>query len=647
MKIAFIIVLFNTPPKDVARLQGEVEKLGFKNYRIYFIDNTGTGRGYAQGVNEGISQARNYRPDYYIICNPDISFGSLKASSVMEAAGHFDIWGFGMRQDNKVYYGGQIDRWRMSGGLLDEKPAERFKQADYVTGSLMVFSRKTVDTIGLFDEKYFMYYEDVDYCRRALLAGLRVGIDGKYVYDHYEFSKSYTQKDYLLAKNRLQFLFTYGSLKQKLREMMRMPLTVFQERSLIMGTLTGSVFVRNFFSLNLSAFIGKVLSFILFLFLVRYLPVRDYGLYILVWAHVTILSPLVDFGTTSYGMVYLPREKENKAISLFSLRLTLSVIIFLLTVLLSFIFRYDRTVVFYVFLVSFVIFYNMTSGMYFVLTSIREEMVKTSVISTVTNTIMIAGLITLILLSRNIGHLFIGVSFFYFAYAVFYFILLKGLIKKMRYVFNVQEWVSIIKKSYVFVLISLFAGIYFKIDVFILNLLKGTAAVGIYSSGYKFFEAMILLASSYNTLSAPSFSKTAFSQKNRLMPKIAKHALFLGIIGAAVVAATYLLGSLFLPYILKGNYLQAIDVVKVVIWALPFILFNSIFLNLLYACELSHVAVYVFLFMSAFNIILNFIFVPLYSYMASSYITVFSEIVNLALLIFLVFVIYRKRIFYD
>ncbi len=647
MKTAIIVVLYETPAGEVQRLRTETEQLGFRDMRLFFVDNTGTGNGYAQGVNQGLRQASAWGADYFMVCNPDISFDGLTAEKIMDPSGHFDVWGFAMRQDDKTYYGGTIDRWRMSGGLNTVMPETRFAPCDFVTGSLMVFSKETLGKAGYFDESYFMYYEDTDFCLRAKRLGLKVGIDAKHAYTHFETSKGSREKEYLLARNRLRFLLKYGSRIQVAREFLRAPLTLFEERGIIASKVFRSPFIRNFLSLNASAFIGKALSFVLFLFLVRYLSVGDYGLYTLVWAHVTILSPLVDFGTTSYGMIYLPREREKRMVSLFSLRFALAAVVFVLTVLLAYLFRYDTQTVFSVFLVSFVIFYNMTSGMYFILTSIKEQMVKTSVISVATNTLMIGVIVAVTFLTRSISAVFMTVAFFYFAYAALYYYLIRKMVPRMKLVFEAGEWKSIIQKSYVFVLISLFAGIYFKIDVFVLNLLKGTGAVGVYSSGYKFYEAMIMIASSYNTLSAPSFSKAVAYRRPSLKSKVAKHALFVGGIGLAVALATSVLGPYLLPVILKGGYRDATAVVQIVIWALPFVLLNSVLLNLLYACELSRIAVFLFVVVSFMNAALNLFLVPRFSYFASSYITVISEAMNLAILSFFVFIRHRRRIFHD
>ena len=47
------------------------------------------------------------------------------------------------------------------------------RTAAWVTGAFMGFRRTLFDRIGGFDEGYFMYYEDVDFCMRARHAGVR------------------------------------------------------------------------------------------------------------------------------------------------------------------------------------------------------------------------------------------------------------------------------------------------------------------------------------------------------------------------------------------------------------------------------------------------------------------------------------------
>lgn len=59
--------------------------------------------------------------------------------------------------------------------LLIRKPiATRAEPADWVAGASMMLKPVLIKKIGPMDEKYFLYYEEVDYCRQAKLAGFDV-----------------------------------------------------------------------------------------------------------------------------------------------------------------------------------------------------------------------------------------------------------------------------------------------------------------------------------------------------------------------------------------------------------------------------------------------------------------------------------------
>ncbi|HEY9828246.1 MAG TPA: glycosyltransferase family 2 protein [Stenomitos sp.] len=43
--------------------------------------------------------------------------------------------------------------------------------ADWLAGASLMLRRTMLEKVGLFDEKYFLYFEEVDFCRRAMQAG--------------------------------------------------------------------------------------------------------------------------------------------------------------------------------------------------------------------------------------------------------------------------------------------------------------------------------------------------------------------------------------------------------------------------------------------------------------------------------------------
>jgi len=53
-------------------------------------------------------------------------------------------------------------------------PAHDTDDVDWVPGASLIIRRQVLEQIGLFDETFFLYYEETDLCRRAKLAGFKV-----------------------------------------------------------------------------------------------------------------------------------------------------------------------------------------------------------------------------------------------------------------------------------------------------------------------------------------------------------------------------------------------------------------------------------------------------------------------------------------
>jgi GT2 family glycosyltransferase len=62
--------------------------------------------------------------------------------------------------------------------MLDAN-TEKNLPVDWVLGACMMAKKEAVDKVGLMDERFFMYFEDVDWCRRFWQAGFEV----YYVYE--------------------------------------------------------------------------------------------------------------------------------------------------------------------------------------------------------------------------------------------------------------------------------------------------------------------------------------------------------------------------------------------------------------------------------------------------------------------------------
>jgi len=242
---------------------------------------------------------------------------------------------------------------------------------------------------------------------------------------------------------------------------------------------------------------------------------------------------------------------------------------------------------------------------------------------------LVISLIAGVLITKQLMPVFIITFVLYNLYSLVNFFLVRREVGRLSLKIDLKQWSIIIKKSFVFLLISLLARFYSKVDVLILNFIKGREAVGIYSASYRFLDALMFVVTAYNVSSMPLFSKLAKEKKgNIFVNKIKKDVILVFAIGMFVALGFYFLGPIILPLVYKTTYFQSIQVLRIIIFALPLILLTSVFLNSIYALGKAKTIIYIFLFQLIFNIGLNLYFVPKFSFFGSAYITLLGEAIN-------------------
>ena len=199
----------------------------------------------------------------------------------------------------------------------------------------------------------------------------------------------------------------------------------------------------------------------------------------------------------------------------------------------------------------------------------------------------------------------------------------------MRFRFDWPAWIKVGQKSLVFLAISLLASFYSKTDILLLNFLKGTKDVGLYSAGYKFLDALMFMVTAYNISAMPMFSKFAREKKKSIfLTKIKKDVILLTVLGGLAAVSIFIFSPIVLPYFMKGDYQSSIAVLRIIIFALPLILLTSVSLNSLYALGKARNVIFLFSFQLAYNVVMNYIFIPSFGFIAPAWITLGGETIN-------------------
>jgi len=166
----FIIVLHYQNWDDTNECLESLKKIDYNNFEIIVIDNDKDNRGFAGGNNIGIKQAIEKGTDYILLLNndtivePDFLKRLIEAGEKNEKVGILGsiIYESG---SNKIHFAGGKVNW------LYTKGRHVVGTTDYITGACMLIKRKVIEKIGLMDEDYFLYCEDVAWCLKARKSG--------------------------------------------------------------------------------------------------------------------------------------------------------------------------------------------------------------------------------------------------------------------------------------------------------------------------------------------------------------------------------------------------------------------------------------------------------------------------------------------
>jgi GT2 family glycosyltransferase len=149
----------------------------------------GRNRGFARAVNEG---CRLSRGDWLLLLNPDVSVpagfveGALAlADRLTEVDPHAGVVGFRLRNSDgspQLSCGPDPTLFSTLSRLVLPRCRRKYspalspslQQVPWVTGCCLLVRRACWADLSGFDPAFFLYYEDVDFCRRARAAGWSV-----------------------------------------------------------------------------------------------------------------------------------------------------------------------------------------------------------------------------------------------------------------------------------------------------------------------------------------------------------------------------------------------------------------------------------------------------------------------------------------
>jgi GT2 family glycosyltransferase len=239
------IVILNWNGKDnTCECLESVQKLDYRNYKVIVADNgseddsvlvvkhkfpntliieNGANLGYAEGNNRAITYAIEQDFDYVLLLNNDAivdphlldSFMSVSAAN--PNAGVFGAKIYYLSEPQKIWFAGgkilpELTTSHEGFGQIDDGLAwEEVRPIDYACGCALLVKAEVIKKIGVLESKFFLMWEETDFCCRARAAGFECLFVPKALVWH-KISASFKGGDegylqnYFMVRNRLLWI---------------------------------------------------------------------------------------------------------------------------------------------------------------------------------------------------------------------------------------------------------------------------------------------------------------------------------------------------------------------------------------------------------------------------------------------------------
>lgn len=203
--------------------------------------------------------------------------------------------------------------------------------------------------------------------------------------------------------------------------------------------------------------------------------------------------------------------------------------------------------------------------------------------------------------------------------------------------FDTTYWKEFLRNSLPMGATAIITFTYLKMDTILLSVLQSNAHVGIYNVAYKVMENLIFFPAMLAGLILPLLSRFIFTQRERFVEIADKTFKVFFIVIVPIVSATWFLASDIIAIVSGAGFQESVIVLRILIFALAFIFFGSYFNMLLIVGNAQKKLMQTLIFAAVFNLSLNLLLIPKFSYLGSASIALATEALVVCLTGFLTY----------
>lgn len=189
-------------------------------------------------------------------------------------------------------------------------------------------------------------------------------------------------------------------------------------------------------------------------------------------------------------------------------------------------------------------------------------------------------------------------------------------------------WLTMMRGGAPFAMISLALTIAYSIDTVMLSWVVPENQVGWYNVAYALTMSVMNFLTGFSVAMVPSLSRMYASDPAYIERWYARSIKFLGLLALPVAMGATLIAFPLFEFLYKPSTLPAALVLQVIIWDLPFLMFNAYCGNMTTVIGAERDAARIYSINAVANILLNLYAIPRYGIIGAALVTVVTDVVG-------------------
>lgn len=387
---------------------------------------------------------------------------------------------------------------------------------------------------------------------------------------------------------------------------------------------------KNMGALAIAQVITVISVAVLFIFIARFLGAIEFGKLGFAQSFTGILVIFADIGLSVLTIREVARDKELAAKYLDNvivIKILLSIVTLALIVLIINLMHYPKDTTFIVYLFGISVIINNFSLFFRAVFKAFEKMEYEAVLNIISSIIRVS--IGLFLLFSGYG--LIAIAYAYILVEIVNFLLslfvIAKKITKPTLEIDLKFWKHLFLGALPFCMTSIVGVIYLRIDIVMLSVMKGDAAVGWYNAAFMIVHTLIIIPSILSYAVFPVMSRFFISSKDTLKATIEKFAKYLFIIALPIMIVLIILANEIILIVYGSAFVNSIIILQILSLYISMRFVNNATGYTLSSINKEHLRASSAAIAAGSNVILNLILIPRYSFIGAATATVLTEIV--------------------